>query len=391
MPAVSTMGSPCNIASPCNLSRKRLLSPESACRRSPFVRHFTVPSPSTLAVDLNTSLVLQSSPISKTPRRCLLSSLRSSETPVFAEPSRLMEDDDIFKCTPPVPENQPSPLMCLPPPSMSNLFGSPLARCPPRESPRFGLPADFTLKKAASFHLIDESPIRQFGKGMGRKITAPPPKLRKMHSMCELEEQFIYGDSLKSEADDSHGESYILPCHTTKKDTLKRITCDTLSDVLKGKYDEAHDKLIVIDCRFPYEYEGGHIQDAINVNTKESLDAFFRENTQELNSRTIIVFHCEYSSHRAPRMAHHLRTLDRELNAVNYPHLSYPELYVLDGGYRNFFAQNAGKPHCVPQNYVEMDDECYKIECKTQMAKFTKSFNQKLKNKSISWSRSKSF
>ncbi|ORX64157.1 hypothetical protein K493DRAFT_10966 [Basidiobolus meristosporus CBS 931.73] len=90
-------------------------------------------------------------------------------------------------------------------------------------------------------------------------------------------------------------------------------------------------------------------------------------------------------------MAHHLRSLDRELNAVNYPHLSYPELYVLEGGYRGFFAHTVGKPHCVPQNYVEMDDECHKTECKAQMAKFTKSFSQKLKNKSISWSRSNSF
>ncbi|KAK9717726.1 m-phase inducer phosphatase, partial [Basidiobolus ranarum] len=161
-----------------------------------------------------------------------------------------------------------------------------------------------------------------------------------------------------------------------------------LWDVLGGKYNGSYDRLIVVDCRFPYEYEGGHIQNALNLNTKESLENFFQNSQAELNSRTIIVFHCEYSSHRAPRMAHHLRSLDRELNAVNYPHLTYPELYVLDGGYRNFFAQSISRPHCVPQNYVEMDDEDFKSECKAEMAKFTKSFNQKLKNKSISWSRS---
>ncbi|ORY02241.1 Rhodanese-like protein, partial [Basidiobolus meristosporus CBS 931.73] len=165
-----------------------------------------------------------------------------------------------------------------------------------------------------------------------------------------------------------------------------------LCDVLSGKYEGSYDKLIVVDCRFPYEYEGGHIQNAVNLNTKESLEShFFGNSRATLNSRTIVVFHCEYSSHRAPRMAHHLRSLDRELNAVNYPHLSYPELYVLDGGYRSFFAQSVRKAHCVPQSYIEMDDKDFKSECKAQMARFTKSFDQKLKNKAIRWSRSNSF
>jgi hypothetical protein len=33
----------------------------------------------------------------------------------------------------------------------------------------------------------------------------------------------------------------------------------------------------------------------------------------------------------------HLRRRDREIHVDSYPELKYPELYILQGGYRNFF------------------------------------------------------
>ena len=35
-----------------------------------------------------------------------------------------------------------------------------------------------------------------------------------------------------------------------------------------------------------------------------------------------------------------LRSQDRIANGANYPNLHFPEIYVLEGGYRNFFAEN---------------------------------------------------
>ncbi len=32
---------------------------------------------------------------------------------------------------------------------------------------------------------------------------------------------------------------------------------------------------LVIDCRFDYEYQAGHINGAINLNTPEQMEAFF--------------------------------------------------------------------------------------------------------------------
>ena len=49
-----------------------------------------------------------------------------------------------------------------------------------------------------------------------------------------------------------------------------------------------------------------------------------------------IVFHCEFSQCRGPKMYNLLRSLDREINYKNYPHLTYPEIYLLEGGYSAF-------------------------------------------------------
>ncbi|KAI7097844.1 hypothetical protein KC352_g38507, partial [Hortaea werneckii] len=55
------------------------------------------------------------------------------------------------------------------------------------------------------------------------------------------------------------------------------------------------------------------------------------------------------------------------VNAANYPQLTYPELYILDGGYSKFFANHQAK--CFPQNYVEMNDQRHEQACERGMAK----------------------
>ena len=92
-------------------------------------------------------------------------------------------------------------------------------------------------------------------------------------------------------------------------------------------------------CRFPYEFEGGHIRGAMNLCTPLELErALFRDGrpTVEGSGRTAIVLHCEYSSRRAPKLWKHLRNLDRTVNLPSYPQLHYPEIYVLGQGYKSF-------------------------------------------------------
>lgn len=49
-----------------------------------------------------------------------------------------------------------------------------------------------------------------------------------------------------------------------------------------------------------------------------------------------------------------LRNMDRDVHHADYPKLCYPELYLLQGGYRHFHA--TFPEHCNPKSYMTMDD-----------------------------------
>jgi M-phase inducer tyrosine phosphatase len=148
-------------------------------------------------------------------------------------------------------------------------------------------------------------------------------------------------------------------------DTIPRIAKETLLDLLDGKYSEHFDQKMIIDCRFEYEYEGGHIDGAVNHNDKDLLAAQLFQTPME--GRTLLIFHCEYSAHRAPMMARHVRSEDRTVNAEHYPRLTYPEVYILDGGYSAFFADHRSR--CFPPEYVEMSDEKHQRTCEREMGR----------------------
>lgn len=86
-------------------------------------------------------------------------------------------------------------------------------------------------------------------------------------------------------------------------DSLPRITDTTLVDILNGEYAHLYDETVVIDCRFEYEYNGGHIERALNFCDKEKLaDKLFGPDMPSGTSNTLLILHCEYSAHRAPLM-----------------------------------------------------------------------------------------
>ncbi|KAJ3041900.1 cell division cycle- protein [Rhizophlyctis rosea] len=182
---------------------------------------------------------------------------------------------------------------------------------------------------------------------------------------------------------------FLLPWEAGKGDAHKRIKPETLAALLDGHYAHLLDEYHVIDCRFPYEFEGGHIAGAKNVNTKGELDElFFRDapttgnNNNSSSSkiqakngkRVVVVFHCEFSSHRAPTMASYMRSRDRAENMERYPALYYPEIYVLKGGYKQFYAGH--KNRCEPQQYIEMADKEYIADLKRNRAIHKKEFGR---------------
>ena len=49
--------------------------------------------------------------------------------------------------------------------------------------------------------------------------------------------------------------------------------------------------------------------------------------------------------------------MDRKLNKDSYPFLNFPEVYLLHGGYKEFFSLS--KSLCVPDTYTPMLDKSH--------------------------------
>ncbi|XP_035869862.1 M-phase inducer phosphatase 3 isoform X3 [Phyllostomus discolor] len=156
-----------------------------------------------------------------------------------------------------------------------------------------------------------------------------------------------------------------------EEDSNQRYLTGDFSKVaalLLGKFQGLIEKFYIIDCRYPYEYLGGHIQGALNLYSQEELYNFFLKIPivpLDAQKRIIVVFHCEFSSERGPRMCRSLREEDRALN--QYPALYYPELYILKGGYRDFFLEFTVL--CEPQSYCPMHHQDHKeelLKCRSQ-------------------------
>jgi len=97
---------------------------------------------------------------------------------------------------------------------------------------------------------------------------------------------------------------YALPLIKGSIADLKSITPETLAKLLENKYSHVVDSYTVVDCRYPYEYVGGHIKGAVNIWDKDTLlDRFFSSPEHPCeDKRSILIFHCEFSSKRGPNM-----------------------------------------------------------------------------------------
>uniref|UniRef100_A0A2K6TB43 protein-tyrosine-phosphatase n=1 Tax=Saimiri boliviensis boliviensis TaxID=39432 RepID=A0A2K6TB43_SAIBB len=127
-------------------------------------------------------------------------------------------------------------------------------------------------------------------------------------------------------------KGYLFHTVAGKHQDLKYISPEIMASVLNGKFANLIKEFVIIDCRYPYEYEGGHIK-------------------------------CRY-----------VRERDRLGN--EYPKLHYPELYVLKGGYKEFFMKC--QSYCEPPSYRPMHHEDFKEDLK------------KFRTKSRTWAGEKS-
>ncbi|XP_026998067.2 M-phase inducer phosphatase 2 [Tachysurus fulvidraco] len=172
--------------------------------------------------------------------------------------------------------------------------------------------------------------------------------------MLDADPSKVIGDFTKPPA---------LPTVVGKHQDLKYITPEIMSAAMNREFSDVVERLFIIDCRYPYEYEGGHIKGALNFHQEDQVEeCFFKQPILSKcpEKRVLLVFHCEFSSERGPRMCRFVRERDRFLN--EYPNLHYPELYILKGGYKDFYRLH--KMECEPQNYRPMVHEDFKDDLK---------------------------
>ncbi|KAM3912614.1 uncharacterized protein RB166_018095 [Leptodactylus fuscus] len=191
---------------------------------------------------------------------------------------------------------------------------------------------------------------------------------------CSESKKVLMGDisptctEAEDESDDLIGDfskPYSLPVEKGNHQDLKYITCHTLAHLLGGGYIDDVQMYHMVDCRYPYEYAGGHIQGALNLYREDQIVEYFFKCPSISRSRRVLIFHCEFSSERAPKLCRILRNLDRKENL--YPLLYYPELYLLKGGYKEFYENF--KHLCEPQGYVKMVHEDFRDQLKQYQKK----------------------
>lgn len=105
---------------------------------------------------------------------------------------------------------------------------------------------------------------------------------------------------------------FCLPHIAGRHNDLRSISVDTMSELVRGNFDDSVASFKVIDCRYPYEFEGGHIRHAKNLYTQEQIleelvtpisgEATLEGGSDTAGKRHILVFHCEFSSERGPKL-----------------------------------------------------------------------------------------
>ncbi|XP_068922170.1 M-phase inducer phosphatase 2 isoform X2 [Petaurus breviceps papuanus] len=193
------------------------------------------------------------------------------------------------------------------------------------------------------------------------KEEEPKPRLLRSRSLCHDEIETIL-DNDPRELIGDYSKAFLLQTIDGRHQDLKYISPETMVAVLTGKFSNIVEKCVILDCRYPYEFEGGHIKGAVNLPLEQDAENFLLLNPilPSEDKRVILIFHCEFSSERGPRMCRFIRERDRAAN--DYPNLYYPEMYILKGGYRDFFPQYP--TFCEPQDYRPMNHEDFKEDFK---------------------------
>jgi hypothetical protein len=187
----------------------------------------------------------------------------------------------------------------------------------PISNPSLGLSRPKMFERSTSASRASGAPL--CGLSAVRKPAGPPArrptKFRRSLSMFEHPEEVMNAKQEKEsytpsglqsvmDVDDASSSPklpYFLP--PSEPDSLPRISDTTLVSILNGEYDHLYEEKVIVDCRFEYEYTGGHITGAVNFCDKDLLgQRLFGSHASTNTTNTLVILHCEYSAHRAPLM-----------------------------------------------------------------------------------------
>ncbi|PRW56701.1 kinesin K39 isoform B [Chlorella sorokiniana] len=155
---------------------------------------------------------------------------------------------------------------------------------------------------------------------------------------------------------------HVLPTVENPDCGFPAITARTMRDLLAhGAAAFGLSGFVVVDCRYEYEHKGGHLPGALHLTTPDELLQLLASRPEEQWQSTAIIFHCEFSSERGPRAAKFVRNKDRETHLHDYPALSQPHVFVLQGGYKAFWRSFS---EMCQGGYVPMDHPDYTHQLK---------------------------
>lgn len=150
------------------------------------------------------------------------------------------------------------------------------------------------VKRSKIFQEEDEAAVPTYRPTLKRAFSSTEE-----HIMCAVQRSDAEPDLIGD-----FSRQFGLPLTISRHQDLKAINVQTLSRLMNGEFNHTIDSFKVIDCRYPYEYEGGHIIGALNIYTKENCVQLLEEIRvpRQKSQRHILVFHCEFSSERGPNL-----------------------------------------------------------------------------------------
>jgi hypothetical protein len=142
------------------------------------------------------------------------------------------------------------------------------------------------------------------------------------------------------------------PAHATPFPVLDSMQ---MRDLIANHAVYGFRTLLIVDARFEYEHDGGHIKRSQNIRSIAQMKTVYDEFR---DCDACVVFHCEFSQNRGPTLMQRFREHDRRKNIDRFPALDYPVVYLLQGGYCRFFADC---PDLCDGGYVPMrEPRCVK-------------------------------